>query len=66
MEYCKIDNKIIDVIYDKSKLKQNKYTSGTNIIIKNPSYISKKKIDFLLLLSWNIKKEIMKQEKNLK
>ncbi len=63
MEYCKIDNKIIDAIYDKSKLKQNKYTSGTNIIIKNPSYISKKKIDFLLLLSWNIKKEIMKQEK---
>ena len=42
MEYCKIDNKIIDAIYDKSKLKQNKYTSGTNIIIKNPSYISKK------------------------
>ena len=49
----------------KVNLKQNKYTSGTNIIIKNPSYISKKKIDFLLLLSWNIKRNYETRKKNL-
>jgi 2-polyprenyl-3-methyl-5-hydroxy-6-metoxy-1,4-benzoquinol methylase len=62
MQYCKIDNKLIDFVFDKSKLKQKRYTPGTNIKILNPNFIDKKIADYLLILSWNIVKEIMKQE----
>ena len=63
MQFCNINKKFVDNVYDKSKLKQGKYTPGTNIKVKNPKEINSKKIDFLLLLSWNIKEEILKQEK---
>lgn len=63
MQFCNINNKLVDNVYDKSKLKQGKYTPNTNIKIKDPKEITSKKIDYLLLLSWNIKKEILKQEK---
>ena len=54
--------KYIDPIFDKSKLKQNKLTPGFNIQIQNPKMINKIKPDVLLLLTWNIKDEILKQE----
>ena len=43
MQFCKIDNKFIDHVFDKSKLKQGRFTPGTNIKIIDPKYISKKK-----------------------
>lgn len=63
LQFCKLDNKIIDYVFDKSKLKQECFTPGTNIKILNPKEIKKINPDFLLLLSWNLKKEIIKQEK---
>ncbi len=62
MQYCKIDNKLIDYVFDKSKLKQRRFTPGTNIKILDPKFIVRKKVDFLIILSWNIKKEIIRQE----
>ena len=47
----------------KVSLKQGCFTPGTQIKIKNPSDIKKTNIQYLLLLSWNLKKEIIKQEK---
>ena len=63
LQFSKMDNNLIDFVFDKSKLKQGLYTPGTNIKIINPKYISRKKVDYLLILSWNIKKEIIKQER---
>ena len=63
LQYCQLDNKLIDYAFDKSKLKQGCFTPGTNIKIKNPLEIKKSKTNYLLLLSWNIKDEIIKQEK---
>tara|TARA_B100000941_G_C28159511_1_gene376608 strand:- start:27 stop:446 length:420 start_codon:yes stop_codon:yes gene_type:complete len=63
LQFSKMNNNLIDFVFDKSKLKQGLYTPGTNIKIKNPKYISRKNVDYLLILSWNIKKEIIKQEK---
>ena len=58
--------KYIDIIFDKSKLKQGKFTPGFNIKIHNPKMINKIKPDVLLLLTWNIKDEIFKQETNFR
>tara|TARA_A100001011_G_scaffold317594_1_gene336990 strand:- start:1008 stop:2222 length:1215 start_codon:yes stop_codon:yes gene_type:complete len=63
LQFSKMDNNMIDFVFDKSKLKQGLFTPGTNIEIKNPKYISRKNVDYLLILSWNIKEEIIKQEK---
>ena len=64
LQYCNLNNKIIDYVFDKSKLKQNCFTPGTLIKIKSPKEIQKTIVHYLLILSWNIKDEIMKQENN--
>ena len=64
LQFCNIDSKLIDKVYDKSKLKMKQYTPGTNIYIENPSKINRDNIDFLFLSSWNIKDEIINQERN--
>ncbi len=64
LQFCKLNSKKIDFAFDKSKLKQNCFTPGTYIKIENPDKINIMKPDYLLLLSWNIKEEILKQEKN--
>ena len=66
MQYCGIDNKIIDHVYDKGKLKIGKYTPGTNIKILNPDKINVKNVNYLLILTWNLKREIILQEKFFK
>ncbi len=63
MQFCKINNQLVDYVFDKSKIKQGCYTPGTNIPILNPNKIKSLKIDYLLLLTWNLKKEVLKQEK---
>ena len=62
LQISNIGSNFLDNIYDKSKLKQGKYSPGTHIKIVNPKYIDAKKTDYLLLLSWNLAKEISKQE----
>ena len=63
MQFCNINYKLIDKVYDKSNLKKGRFTPGTNIKINLSKYIDRKNIDYLLLLSWNLKSEIMSQEK---
>jgi SAM-dependent methyltransferase len=58
--------KYVDYIYDKSELKNNKFSPGYNIKILNPVKINKLKPNYLLLLAWNIKNEILRQEKIFK
>ena len=36
MQYAKINNKLIDNVFDKSRLKCGKYTPGTNIKVLEP------------------------------
>ncbi len=66
LQFCNIGNNIIDVAYDKSKMKQKRKTPGTYIPVKDPRKISKKNIDYLLILSWNLRKEILKQENSFR
>ena len=66
MQFSKIDNKLIDYVFDKSKLKQGRLTPGTNIRIFDPKFISRRRVDYLIILSWNIKDEIIKQENKFK
>ena len=63
LNYCKIDNKILDFFIDTTPEKQNKYTPGTKIpIVKNAKLINNN-IDYIFLGAWNFKKEIFAKEK---
>ena len=66
LNYCKIDNQIIDFAYDSNSLKQGKYLPGSKIKILNPVMIKKNKPDFIIILPWNIKDEIIKTYKYVK
>ena len=44
-----------------SPYKQNLFLPGSHIPIKTPSEIMKTKPDYLLILPWNLKNEIMEQ-----
>ena len=61
LNYCGIRTDFIEYTVDRNPLKQNKYLPGTHIPIKSPDEIKKDKPDYLLILPWNIKDEIMEQ-----
>ena len=54
----------IEFIADLNTLKQYKFAPGSNIKILPPLEISKQKINYIIILSWNFSKEIIFQ--NLK
>ena len=45
---------------DINSHKQGLYLTGSHLHIKKPEEIKKDKPDFILILPWNIKEEIMK------
>ncbi len=59
----KINNKVIDFIIDKNKYKINKISPGGLIKIIGPNIFKTDKPDYILILAWNIKNEIMKDLK---
>jgi SAM-dependent methyltransferase len=61
LNYCGIRTDFVDYTVDKSPYKQNKYLPGTHIPINHPDMIKKDKPDYVLILPWNIKDEIMEQ-----
>lgn len=57
----KISNKLIDYIIDDSIYKQNFYSPGLHIPIKTLSHLNIKKIDYILILSWNFTADIIEK-----
>lgn len=61
LNYCGIGKNYLDFIADMSALKQGLYTPGTHLRIHPPAKVYEAKPDYLLILSWNITAEILKQ-----
>ena len=61
LNYCGIGSDFVDYIVDRSPHKQGLYLPGTHIPIKSPEKIRENKPDYLLILAWNLKDEIMMQ-----
>jgi len=61
LNFCGIDSDLIEYVVDKNNHKQGKYLPGSHLPIKSPEEVSKTKPDYLLILTWNIKDEIVKQ-----
>jgi SAM-dependent methyltransferase len=61
LNYCGIRSDFIDYTVDRSPHKQGLYLPGTHIPIYHPDKIRETKPDYLLILPWNLKEEIMEQ-----
>ena len=61
LNYCGVKKDLISFIVDISPYKQGRFLPASHIPIVNESEISKVKPDFIVILPWNIKNEIMNQ-----
>jgi SAM-dependent methyltransferase len=59
LNYCGVRQDFIDFAVDRSPAKQNRYLPGTHIPVFAPEKIDQKKPDYVLILPWNIKDEIV-------
>ena len=61
LNYCGIRTDFIDYTVDRNPYKQGKLLPGTHIPILHPDKIRETRPDYLLILPWNFKDEIMAQ-----
>ena len=66
LNYCGIDNKMIDCIYDTTPDKIGKLSPGVHIPIVDYKNFKKSNYKNVFLFAWNHKDEIFKKEKNRK
>ena len=61
LNYCGIRTDLIDYTVDRSPHKQGNFLPGTRLPIYGPEKIRETKPDYLFLLPWNLKDEIVRQ-----
>jgi hypothetical protein len=61
LNYCGIDSHYLDLLADRSPLKHDRYTPGTDILITDPKAAFATDPDMVLLLAWNFQNEILGQ-----
>ncbi len=63
---CGIKPNLISFCVDKATSKQNKYMPGSHIPVFSTEKIKEEKPDFILILPWNLKEEIMEEHSYIK
>ena len=61
LNYCGIGSDVLDYTVDRNPYKHGKYTPGVHIPIYQVEHIRETKPDYLLVLPWNLKDEIVQQ-----
>jgi 2-polyprenyl-3-methyl-5-hydroxy-6-metoxy-1,4-benzoquinol methylase len=61
LNYCGIRTDFIDYTVDRNHHKQGLYLPGSHILIVEPGKIRETKPDYVFILPWNLKDEIMEQ-----
>lgn len=61
LNYCGIRTDFLDYTVDRNSYKQGNFLPGTHIPIFHPNKMKETKPDYVLILLWNLKEEIMAQ-----
>jgi SAM-dependent methyltransferase len=61
LNYCGIRGDFLDYVVDRNPYKQGRFLPGTHIPIHAPEKIDETRPDFVLILPWNLKDEIVRQ-----
>ncbi len=66
LNYCGITQELLPYTVDVSPHKQGKFLPGSHIPIFAPEKVFETKPDYLLILPWNLKEEVMEQMKTIR
>jgi SAM-dependent methyltransferase len=66
VNYCGVRGDLVDYVVDKSPHKQNHFMPGVHIPIFGPQKIFETKPNYLLILPWNLKKEISEEMEGIR
>jgi hypothetical protein len=61
LNYCGVRTDFLDYTVDRSPHKQGRFMPGTHIPIYHPDRVRETRPDYLLILPWNLKQEILQQ-----
>ena len=61
LNYCGVRTDLLEYTVDRNPYKHGKYLPGTHIPIFAPEKIAETRPDYVLLLPWNLKDELVKQ-----
>ncbi len=61
LNYCGVRTDFIDFTVDRNPHKQNNYLPGSRIPILAPDALRERRPDYLFILIWNLKDEVMQQ-----
>ena len=61
LNYCGIRTDLLDYTVDRNPLKHGRFLPGTHIPIHPPERIAETRPDYVLILPWNLKREIAAQ-----
>ena len=66
LNYCGVKNDMISFVVDANPHKQDKFLPASHIPVLNESHLRSNKPDFVLILPWNLKEEIISQLEYIK
>jgi SAM-dependent methyltransferase len=61
LNYCGIRTDLLEFTVDRNPYKQGQFLPGTHIPIRHPEALEQDRPDFILILPWNLKEEIVAQ-----
>ena len=61
LNYCGIRTDFLDFTVDRNPYKQGKFLPGTHIPIHSPELIQQERPDYVMILPWNFREEIVRQ-----
>jgi SAM-dependent methyltransferase len=62
LNYCGITSNTVSFVVDRNPHKQGRRMPGCGIPVFSPELITERQPDYLLILIWNLKDEVMRQE----
>ena len=66
LNYCGIGTDLLEYTVDRNPYKQGKFLPGSRIPVFAPEHIDRTRPDYLLILPWNLKEEIMAQMQRIR
>jgi SAM-dependent methyltransferase len=66
LNYIGVGTDVIDFVVDRNVHKQGKYMPGVHIPISDPARLMKDKPDYVIILPWNFKDEILAQQSDFR
>jgi SAM-dependent methyltransferase len=66
LNYCGIGRDFLDYTVDRNPYKQGRFLPGTHVPIYSPDMLRQTRPDYVLILPWNLKDEVMEQNADVR